>query len=227
MIKKLYRDFKILGLRKLAGNFLHEGKMFVRRGLKNSFSQNEEDVLIDSFFNNQNLGFFVDIGAFDPSRFSNTKRFYLKGWRGINIEPDPLRIKKFFQTRSGDINLNIGIANEDKVLNFYKFNPGTLSTFSKNTAEEYEKQGFRLVQVIKVPVRKLGNVLREYVKNRKVDFFSIDTEGLDLEVLKSNNWKRFKPKVVCIEGGDNEEKFLLKLGYKKVFQTPTNSIFLR
>ena len=51
-----------------------------------SFSQEGEDLLIDRMFDGQSVGFYVDVGAHHPTRFSNTYLLYLRGWRGINID---------------------------------------------------------------------------------------------------------------------------------------------
>lgn len=226
MIKKLYRDILILGLKGFIGNFMHEVKMLMWAVFLNSYSQNKEDIIIDRLLKREKYGFYVDVGAFDPTRFNNTKRFYLKGWHGINIEPDPARIKKFYEKRPKDINLNIGVAGKNGVLTFHKFDPPTLSTFSKSVAKDYQKQGFKLTETMKIQVGKLGDILAKYQKSKEIDFFSIDTEGFDLEVLKGNSWKRFKPKVICIEENGSQEKYLSRLGYRKVHQTPINSIFV-
>lgn len=223
---KLFRYFKIYSPTVLLQYLLLEMKLLLQRLFQNSYSQWGEDILIDNLLGRRANGFYVDVGAYDPTRFSNTKRFYLKGWRGVNIEPDPIKIRKFYKERKRDINLNIGIANKNGSLNFFRFSPQTLSTFSKSAAADYQKQGYTIIETFKVKVAKLGQILEKESKNRQIDFFSIDTEGSDLEVLKSNNWKRFKPKVICIEGqGGNPEKLLTKLGYKKIYETRTNSIF--
>ena len=55
-----------------------------------SYSQQAEDLSIQRYFGEEKMnGFFVDVGAFDPIKYSNTYLFYKKGWRGINIEPNP------------------------------------------------------------------------------------------------------------------------------------------
>ena len=226
MLKKFQHYLITLGPIKLIEYILLEAQMLIMRIFKKSYSQWGEDIIIDNLLGQKSNGFYVDVGAYDPTRFSNTKRFYLKGWRGINIEPDPTKIKKFYKSRSKDINLNVGIANKNEIQDFFKFDPQTLSTFSKSAAADYQKQGYTLIETFKVKVNKLGQILEKERKNRQIDFFSIDTEGSDLEVLKSNNWKKFKPKVICIEGqGKNPEKLLVKLGYKKIYKTRTNSIF--
>ena len=224
---KLLRYFKIYSLSILLNYALLEINLLLRRFFLNSYSQWGEDVFIDKLLGEKNKGFYIDVGAYDPIRFSNTKRFYLKGWRGINIEPDPIRIKKFYDERSGDINLNIGIANKNGVLTFFRFDPQTLSTFSKNMTTIYQGNGHHLAETVKVKVCKLDKILEENFKGKTIDFLSIDTEGFDQEVLKSNNWKRFRPKVICIETHDSKtEKLLSKLGYKKVYENQTNVIFM-
>ena len=92
----------------------------IGRYLKGSYSQKGEDLLMYKFFHNKQNGFYVDIGAFHPSRLSNTKYFYDKGWHGINIEPHPQRIKEFEKERKRDINLEMGIGNLDKNMDFYQ-----------------------------------------------------------------------------------------------------------
>lgn len=207
------------------------------QGVKGSFSQAGEDIAIDKILGNKKRGFYIDVGANDPTRFSNTKRFYLKGWQGINIEPDPQSFEKLIRERRRDINLNVGIGEKDQRAVFYKFIPNTISTFSKRDAKTFEKQGYELVNSFEVPVLRLSSVLKKHAKGKKVDFFSVDTEGHDLEVLKNNDWKRFRPKVICVEASEHGffkprrmnkdvENFLLKLGYEKVFDNITNSIYV-
>ena len=203
----------------------------LKRGLlQKSFSQNEEDILIDNLLGNKKSGFYVDVGAYNPTRLSNTKRFYLRGWTGINIEPDPHKIKRFYRSRPRDINLNLGVANKTGKLTYFKFEPETLSTFSKSTAKNYEKQRFKLVDTSKIKVLKLADILESYSKDKDIDFVSIDVEGCDYEVLKSNSWNKFKPQLICVEADEEAEKaiqkFLSKVGYEKVCRNHNNLIFL-
>lgn len=206
--------------------------------VKGSYSQQAEDLQIHKILKRKKTGFYVDIGAYDPDRFSNTKMFYKMGWNGINIEPNTINYQKFLKERIRDINLNIGIGNKEGDLSFFLFIPDTLSTFSESEADDYIKQGYKLVEKVKVPVKKLANVLKEHAKNKQLDFFSIDTEGLDMDVLKSNDWDLFNPKVICIESAshshtntskkeDSIDGFLKSKGYKEVYSNSTNSIYVK
>lgn len=225
MIEKLRISLNAYGPFWFLWHLTWEVRMRIKWTLLKSYSQCGEDILMDKLLRKKRKGFYVDIGAYDPTRFSNTKRFYLRGWRGINIEPEPTRAVKFNVSRPKDINLNIGVANKTGELKFYIFNPPTLSTFSKRKAEDYQKQGFELKKTSNIKVQTLGDVLKKYHQGY-IDFFSIDTEGFDFEVLKSNNWNKFRPKVICIESSQkNVDKLLSKLGYKRIYKTDVNSIF--
>lgn len=204
-----------------------------------SYSQTGEDLVIDKL-TKRKKGFYVDVGAYNPNRFSNTKRFYLLGWTGINIEPDSHNYHKFERHRHRDINLNIGIANTDSYATFYKFSPSTLSTFSCQEAQKYKQFGYKLIGKEVLQVRRLATIFKQHCVNLTIDFLSIDTEGYDYEVLKSNDWKKYKPKVICIESAaftgswqtellapmfDRSHRYLLRLGYKNVYRNKINSIY--
>jgi hypothetical protein len=71
---------------------------------------------------------------------------------------------------------------------------------------------------------------------QEIDFMSVDVEGLDLQVLKSNNWKRFRPKFVLVEilgssindiANSKEYKYLSGVGYEVFAKTVSTGIFRR
>lgn len=237
-MKNIYKKLKIYGFRKFIIYSLCETyRMFWMEFLRKSYSQKGEDLILDKLLGNKRKGFYVDIGANDPNRFSNTKRFYERGWSGINIEPDFDNYSKFMRERPRDTNLNIGIGVENSRMTFYKFMPDTLSTFSKEEADKYVSQGYKLIDKIEVKMVKLCDILSKYLENQNIDFFSVDTEGFDMQVLISSDWKKFRPKIICIESvshdinninnkkGDNHEKYLSELGYKKIYDNKLNSIY--
>lgn len=207
----------------------------VHRFLFGSYSQFKEDIALDRLLGNKSEGFYVDVGAYDPMRFSNTKRFYEKGWHGINIEPDERQYKKFVKERPRDTNCNIGIAPKKGNFIYYRMDPPTLSTFSEEQARVYQKQGFIILEKKKIPVLPLKDVLSTYAKGTVIDFMSIDVEGFEMEVLKSNDWKKYRPTYLCIEMEKPGEKdirgqkllisFLEKNGYDQVRYMHANSFF--
>lgn len=198
--------------------------------LIDSFSQYQEDLILDAILG-KDKGFYIDVGANDPKKFSNTLRFYKKGWTGINIEPQPKKIELFNATRDRDINLNIGINTREGWLDFYNLKIDTLSTFDRKVAEYHCKRfNTEINEVIRVKVQRLDVVLEQYLKvNSSIDFMSIDTEGFDTKVLASNDWSHFRPKVVLIEVGDQEAfimDFFESIDYELVYKNSCNSIFM-
>jgi hypothetical protein len=97
---------------KLLRSIYYQAKIFFNTYIKsvftNSYSQYGEDKIIDRLLGYKKSGFYINVGANHPYRFSNTYMFYKKGYRGVNIEPNPISFEKFL-IRKGDINLNIGI----------------------------------------------------------------------------------------------------------------------
>lgn len=180
-----------------------------------SYSQCGEDNQLKKYFfdNLPKQKFYVDVGCYHPKRISNTFYFYNRGWSGINIDINPKSIEKFEKERKRDINLHMGIANKR----------GTMGLV-EGDGKDMNKLGGKG----NVPVLPLREVFVLYgVVN--IDFLSIDVDGLDFEVLKSNDWDRWKPQAVCVENRDNTKKidlFLKKMGYYKWCQTYLSAIYV-
>jgi FkbM family methyltransferase len=195
-----------------------------------SYSQFNEDLLLEVLFSFKNVGSYLDIGANDPSFNSNTKRFYDKGWTGINIEPGPEGYNKFTHLRNKDLNLNIGIGPENSTMTFYQVvGDSTLSSFNKLIAQKMAKQYEHTVAEISIPVMRLESVFQTYVMDRQIDFMSVDAEGYDLEVLTSNDWNKYRPSVVMVEIDNQYKKivsFLHSQNYCLIFNNLHNGIFL-
>lgn len=204
---------------------------------KLSYSQTGEDIILDFLLGGKRSGFYVDVGAYHPRYLSNTYLFYKKGWRGINIEPNFERFRIFERERKGDINLNIGIGEKAGEREFFVFDVDTLSTFSRETAENYKKLGHKIIKVRQVGVMPLAAVLDKYAAGKRIDFMSIDTEGCEMEILRTNDWKKHRPNFIVLEtmeyNGDIFAKklnsvldpFMKDVGYTKVADTNINTIY--
>lgn len=174
---------------------------FTRWFLK-SYSQEGEDMILRRIFEKQAQGFYVDIGAHHPKRFSNTFYFYQNGWCGINIDAMPGSMKSFDKIRPRDINIEIPISIKKEVLTFYIFNEPALNSFSKNLSElrNDADNPYYITDTKNIETSSLEEILdKNLLSNQVIDFMSIDVEGLDFMVLKSNNFNKYKPKVILIE----------------------------
>ncbi|MDP2232406.1 MAG: FkbM family methyltransferase, partial [Actinomycetota bacterium] len=194
-----------------------------------SYSQYGEDLILDALLGCAASGVYVDVGANDPELLSNTQRFYRRGWHGIIIEPNTELCATLTSARPRDLTLNVGIASAPGSLTYYKMDPSTLSTFDKGAAKDnLAHPGARLVQEVEIPVVPLAQVLDEHLEGRTVDFLSVDTEGFDLTVLRSNNWRKHRPRFVLVEvawkGGEIIE-YLASEGYAFLWSNAVNGIF--
>ena len=162
------------------------------------FSQEGEDGILRRLLEHQTSGFYIDIGAHHPQRFSNTYFFYLKGWQGINIEPNPESISEFQEIRPRDLNLELGVASKEGIMTYHQYEESALNTFDNETADQLKQS--RRGSVYQIKVQPLRNILDKHLDpNQVIDFMSIDVEGMDEEVVKSNNWERYRPRFLLVE----------------------------
>lgn len=167
------------------------------------YSQEGEDFVMARILGFENSGFYVDVGAHHPSRFSNTYYFYKRGWRGINIDAWPGSMRLFRATRPRDINLELAVSDKKETIEFHIFKEPLLNSASKVLAEKRRailKEERSPSNVFQVDADTLSSILeRNLPPNTPIDFMSVDVEGLDLNVLQSNDWNRFRPKYVLVE----------------------------
>ncbi len=199
---------------------------------RKTYAQNREDIILEGFFDDQETGFYVDVGANHPTMDSVTKLFYDKGWSGINLEPNKALYELLLIARPRDINLQIGIADKAGELTIREYPDGHgLSTFSKEMQKSYEDNPSDFTaryQDYKVKIITLNQLFSEQ-KVKTIDFMKVDVEGLEFEVLAGNDWKAFRPKVLCIEANhiDKDWRPLLKEhGYNLVFSDGLNNYYV-
>lgn len=182
-----------------------------------SYSQEGEDLILKRIFEGQETGFYIDVGAHHPKRFSNTYFFYKMGWKGINIDATPGSINEFLRIRPNDINLEKAISNKKELLKYYIFNEPALNTFSYEEAKKKDGlRDYRIIKEVKLETSTLSEVLSVYLNpSQKIDFLNIDVEGYDFKVLKSLDWNKYKPKVILIESLNSE---LAELDENEIYQ---------
>lgn len=196
------------------------------------YSQNREDLILHSFFHDVKNGFYVDVGAYDPDIDSVTKLFYIEGWSGINIEPQPNRHKRFLKKRERDINLNIGVSEKKGNLTLRSYNNQGLSTFKKELQNDYldkeRTEGTDTYQDIMVEVDRLDSIFKRH-KVKEIDFMKIDVEGFEKNVILSNDWSLYRPHILCIESNhivDDWRPTLKKNEYSLVFNDGLNDYYV-
>jgi FkbM family methyltransferase len=165
-----------------------------------SYSQNGEDLVLDRLLASTEHGFYVDIGAHHPTRFSNTYLFYRRGWRGINIDSMPGYSRSFHRMRPRDLTIECGVGYRNDSMKYFLFNEPALNTFNKGEALQKISSAYHIINTCELPVKPLADILSAYLDlGQRIDFLSVDVEGMDFEVLSSNDWQTFRPRYVLVE----------------------------
>ncbi len=165
------------------------------------YAQNCEDIMVQSLFPKTHKGFYVDVGAHHPYRISNTYLLHKQGWRGINIDANPDTINLFKKARPTDINLLLGVSGKAETLTYHTFQDPACNTFSDTEAERWKQKTWnKYLGATEVATQTLKDIfITNLPVGQTIDLLNVDVEGLDLEVLQSNNWLQFRPKVIIVE----------------------------
>ena len=201
-----------------------------------TYAQHGDDIVIRAVF--ANLGInnpsYLDIGAHHPTNISNTKLFYDAGSRGINVEANPNLFQRFMVERPHDVNLNFGVGSESGFMDFYMIDEHSgRNSFDYETVSTFvaENPQFSITEVRTLPVMTVAQILH----NRAIpDFLTIDVEGLDYDILKSIDFKRYPFKVICVEVGGSDQinyadavsMLLENNGYFSLIRCGANLIFV-
>lgn len=202
-----------------------------------SYSQEGEDMMLAKLLQFHPKGFYVDVGAHHPERYSNTANLYARGWRGINIDPIPDMKANFDRLRPRDINLQMGVGEQEATMTYHMFDPGAYNTFSEEKAAEVRAQGVTELGKQEIAIRPLAAILDEHMPvGIEVDVMNVDVETLDHEVLKSNDWHKYRPKLIVVEmlrlevvdyDKDPIYQLLTEQGYKLKCKAINSAIYQR
>lgn len=196
-----------------------------------SFSQTGEDLIICRHLPPVERGTFLDIGAYHPFRFSNTRRLYESGYKGVFVEPSPILRAAFEKEYGADpeiVLLPVCVGAKNGVATFWDAGgDATSSLIVEETTKWTEAYGTKFtpmqVEVVDVP-----ELLRRCPYS-KFDFVNIDTEGNVWEIVKQFDFPSLKCKVVCLEWNGRQEQLYLehlgRQGYVEIHRNAENMIF--
>ena len=176
---------------------------------RESYSQHGEDAfMMREILADKNDGVYVDIGGSHPIRISNTYALYKRGWSGVVVEPITSLVKVHKRWRPRDTQVQCLLGDVDGAARFYQLFPSVLSTASKEECERYLQDGCILLGERVIPQLSLTTLFEQYVGPRRVDFMSVDIEGVDQLVALQLRLlpKSLVPCCLCIECNTDEAR---------------------
>ena len=174
-----------------------------------SKSQLRQDLNVIEFYNFKENGFFVDIGASDGISLSNTyllEKNY--NWKGICVEPILDDFKKLINVRNNSICINKAVFSEsdlelDFAIKHFNMCSGLVQTMDDNVTIDNvvhdRSVKHDLKEIIKVKTITLNDLLEINNSPNYIDYLSLDTEGSELEILKSVNFNKYKFGIIDVE----------------------------
>lgn len=203
------------------------------------YSQNNEQDYILEYFKEQPFGIFLEIGAFDPFVFSNTRCLVETNlWKGYYVEPSMSCYMKFINEYVnkeskylGKIEvLNYAIGSENKIVDFYDSMGDAVSTTNIQHKEKWETGYGSVFEKTKVQMITFDKLFYMGVHD-KIDFLNLDVESTNIELLNLiPDWFWVDLKMLCIEHDNQQDYIIGKLqpfGFKELHRNGENLIIAK
>jgi FkbM family methyltransferase len=188
------------------------------------FPPEQEAALVREFLGPAR-GYFVEVGANEPEKESQSFHLEREGWTGVLIEPQPDLAENLRKLRRAQV-FEAACSSPDRAgsrMTLYVLGP--YSSFDPNLAVT----GLRPEQAIEVPVRTLDDILEEAHAPRPLDLLSVDVEGHELDVLRGFDFARWRPRLILLEDhvtSLDKHRFLSDAGYRLMRRTGLNGWYV-
>ncbi len=204
-----------------------------------SWAQAKEDIYLlralHGVRHDVDNAFYIDVGANDPEYDSVTKLFYDCGWHGVNVEPSPTWYRRLVEQRPRDINIQAAVSDNPGELTFYDHAAGGLGTLVESIAASHRAEHQVALEALSVKAITLTEICEKYAPEN-IHFLKVDVEGAEGAVLRSMDFRRFRPWVLCVESHvplkvdlqthGEWNQYLIDSGYKFVFTDRINRYYL-
>lgn len=165
-----------------------------------SFAQAKEDVLLWRALAprvHHEVGFWIDIGGYDPEIDSVTKTFSDNGWRGVNVEPIDSAYRRFVEQRPNDINLRAAVTDVPGEVTFHEIVGHQLGTMVDRFADRHAAAGLER-RSYTVPGITLKQICQSHAP-ADIHFLKIDVEGHEGAVIRGMDFEQYRPWILVIE----------------------------
>lgn len=188
-----------------------------------------EERLIELFFEQAGLttgGIYIEVGANDPKQFSQTWHLEQRGWTGLLVEPIPELCDELRAQRPASTVVQAACASPSQVgtAQFHIAKAHGQSTLAPGEANV----GVPFDRVVDVVVRTLDQIIDE-AKLPRLDFISIDVEGVQLDVLRGFDLARHHPTLLLMEDHLHDlhtHRHITAAGYRLVKRTGLNNWYV-
>lgn len=193
------------------------------------YSQRQEELHILKYFQ-QSEGTFIDVGAYNPFKFSNTRALYEKGWKGAFIEPSDACRKSLVDEYAKDEEIeiyDICLGNKTETIKFYDSQGDALSSTDPHHVQKWKQNygsKFTETMVNMISVEQF----MEITKFDHFNFINIDVENdsLAVDILKAFDLS--STQMVCIEVSNMLRPAVLQwTGWRNIYESPENLIVAR
>lgn len=220
-IEELGINVDVTDLSVIRALYSHENLSFALWG----FDILIRDILIRGGYDICNMS-YMEVGACHPILGSNSYNFYLSGARGILVEPNPDLQRELIKYRTDEVVME-GVASEKGTLLYHKFDNEFRNTFDEKEAEDALNKGFKSKGIIELPVETLDNIIDKYNVNTENTFLSIQVMGLEDDILKSFDYKKYKfPLIALAVYSDDIFKYDIFQDYHIIAQVPRHVVLV-
>ncbi len=200
-----------------------------------SYAQRFEDFHLWRALGDIPNGFYIDVGAGHPVYDNVSFAFYLAGWRGITVEPNPALAELGRAVRPRDRLFEglCGAAAGEATLYLQREFHGLSTTIAEH-ARGAEKETGRTAEAVTLPMTTLAALCEAHAPPA-FEFLKVDVEGAEADVLRGADFARFRPKVIVIEAikplslapaWDEWEPQLARHGYAYVWDDELNRYYV-
>lgn len=184
------------------------------------YSQHGEDILAWEYLESCPNGFIVEVGANDPINLSQSYFFELKGWQCLLVEPLPDKAALLRSKRKGIV-CEAGAGSPQMA---------GKATIKEAKSHEWsyikgDREGIEIAREIEITIKTLETILDEN-EAPQIDILSIDTEGMEIDVLEGIDLDKRKPKLLMLEDHMDDLElyfYMRKRGYRLVKRTGVNN----